>query len=316
MQLTYPFQNTGVDFTGAFNVVINGEEQELFVVLFTCLVFRAVHLEIAWNNTAKTFVHCFRRFIARRGTPTSMLSDNAPNFQLAHKIIRNKLGCETIAWKFTTPHAPWQGGVYERLIRPLKIGIRASMGKAKIQEHDFCTLVTEIEWIINNRPLTNLSESEPTRPLTPIDVLLPLGHRDRESSVPEDSIRDPEYLPKVTSKDNLIRSFDKLHLRINRFYKVWLEHYLLALKDTQAHKWTKQGSRIPDIGDVVLIYDEQTPPYQWETGIVEKLSPDDDGIIRSVFLRTRTRKRLKKAIKHLYPQEIKSEETIEYFRKR
>uniref|UniRef100_A0A915DAZ0 Integrase zinc-binding domain-containing protein n=1 Tax=Ditylenchus dipsaci TaxID=166011 RepID=A0A915DAZ0_9BILA len=48
---------------------------------------RAIHLEVAKDCSAEMFLHTFRRFIARRGTPESMTSDNGTNFVAAAATI-------------------------------------------------------------------------------------------------------------------------------------------------------------------------------------------------------------------------------------
>ena len=48
----------------------------MYVVLFTCANTQAVHLELAVDLTADTFLNVFRRFVARRSCPQLMISDN------------------------------------------------------------------------------------------------------------------------------------------------------------------------------------------------------------------------------------------------
>jgi hypothetical protein len=231
-----------------------------------------------------------------------MLSDNATNFVLAHKLIQCQQGSEPILWKFTTPRAPWQGGVYERLISPLKRAIRAAVKTGKLSRKDFETLVIEVESDINRRPITRYSESEPTRPLRPMDLLLPLGYKCREITIDEDILNDPDFLPKITSRDKLEKTFDTLDKVLCRFRKYWRDYYFTPLKET--HKNVEQGQLLPRVGDVVLVHAEKIHPFAWKTAIIEELIPDIDGIIRSAWIRTTTRERIKRHTVHLYPLEL------------
>ena len=48
-------------------------------MLFTCLVSRAIHIEVAQSMDTDSFVNSMRGFIARRGVPEVMKSDNGSN---------------------------------------------------------------------------------------------------------------------------------------------------------------------------------------------------------------------------------------------
>ena len=49
-----------------------------WVCLFTCVTVRTINLELIKNMTAEQFLLAFRRFIARRGKPSEIIKDNAP----------------------------------------------------------------------------------------------------------------------------------------------------------------------------------------------------------------------------------------------
>ena len=52
-------------------------------------------------------------------------------------------------------------------------------------------------------------------------------------------------------------------------------------------KWCKQGAWTPAIGDLVLLKDDNLPPLVWKTGVIYKLHPGSDQLIRVVSLRTK-----------------------------
>ena len=87
-----PFSKVGVDFAGPlFAKSQTGEMSKAYIALFTCCVTRAVHLDLVTDLTASTFVRCLRRFAARRGTPTLIVSDNAKTFKASEKLLRRPL---------------------------------------------------------------------------------------------------------------------------------------------------------------------------------------------------------------------------------
>ena len=80
-----PFSTTGVDFAGPIHLK---NEEKAYVALFTCGITRAVDLELTEDTTAHEFMGMFRRFISRRGTPSTVISDNAKTFLATAKRLK------------------------------------------------------------------------------------------------------------------------------------------------------------------------------------------------------------------------------------
>uniref|UniRef100_A0A8R1IX11 Integrase catalytic domain-containing protein n=1 Tax=Caenorhabditis japonica TaxID=281687 RepID=A0A8R1IX11_CAEJA len=126
-----PFRHVGLDYFGPirYTNVLN-KSAKTWVLLVTCLVTRAVHLELVTDNSTITYLLALKRYFGRRGVPKSILCDNAPGFILGNKMvnddIRNNihssetlttfLASREIQLKYITPLSPWQGGVYERIV--------------------------------------------------------------------------------------------------------------------------------------------------------------------------------------------------------
>lgn len=66
------FEISGVDFAGPVFLI---GRQKAWICLFTCAVYRAVHLELVTSLSTTAFLEAFRRFVARRGRPHIMYSD-------------------------------------------------------------------------------------------------------------------------------------------------------------------------------------------------------------------------------------------------
>ena len=86
-----PFSYSGVDYFGPLYVRDHDDIVKVWISLFTCMSVRAVHMEVARDMTAEQFLHCFRRFTSRRGTPQMMYSDNAPHFKLVNKTLEQAI---------------------------------------------------------------------------------------------------------------------------------------------------------------------------------------------------------------------------------
>ena len=126
-----PFSNCGVDYFGPFFVSIRRSSEKRWAFLFTCLTTRAIHLEIISSMDTSACVAGIERFIARRGMPNEIWSDNGTNFVGAEKELLEvtrrwndyapaALVCKGIRWKFNPPSAPQHGGSWERIVRSCK----------------------------------------------------------------------------------------------------------------------------------------------------------------------------------------------------
>ena len=124
------FTNCGVDNFGTCYVSIRRSSEKRWCFLFTCMTTRAVHIEIVSSIDTSSCVMGIERFIARRGTPSVIWSDNGTNFVGAEKELLNsiqswngqappELGEKGIKWKFN-PRLSYANAPWERLVRCCK----------------------------------------------------------------------------------------------------------------------------------------------------------------------------------------------------
>ena len=64
---------------------INPQLSKHNVCVFVSLSVKAVHFELVSDLTSEAFIACLRRFIARRGKPTLIMSNNGTNFVGANR---------------------------------------------------------------------------------------------------------------------------------------------------------------------------------------------------------------------------------------
>ena len=104
-----PFQSTGVDFAGHLYVRFPDASgsSKTWLCLYTCSTTRAVHLDLVTDLTATTFLRSFRRFIARCGTPSRMVSDNGKTFKSAATILSKTLESCEVSCFCSKRHIEW-----------------------------------------------------------------------------------------------------------------------------------------------------------------------------------------------------------------
>ena len=89
------FSCVGLDFAGPLFFKNGTECVKGFRAEFICFASKAVHLEAVSSMTTDAMVAALRRFIARRGIPSQIVSDNAINFVGARRDL-NEL--EKVVW--------------------------------------------------------------------------------------------------------------------------------------------------------------------------------------------------------------------------
>ena len=153
--------------------------------LFTCLSIRAVHIEIAHSLDTQSFINALRRFIARRGVPEEVRSDNGTTFVGGNQELRNAIKewnqgriedfllQHSTKWIFNPPAGSHHGGVWERCIRTTRKLMNAISKEQTLDDEGLTTLMCEVESIINGRPLTKVSDDpNDWEALTPNHLLL------------------------------------------------------------------------------------------------------------------------------------------------
>ena len=180
-----PFSNVGIDYFGPYEVVIFRRHVKRYCCLFTCLVTRAVHLELTQQLDADSFLMAVRRFISRRGRPKVIYSDNGTNLRAGDREIReglermqkqkiaDTLTQQEIEWHFSPPSAPHFGGIWERIVRSCKEALKFTLNARATSDEVLTTVFAEVESLLNGRPLTHLSvDPNDSEPLTPNHFLL------------------------------------------------------------------------------------------------------------------------------------------------
>ncbi|GFX99057.1 integrase catalytic domain-containing protein [Trichonephila clavipes] len=218
-----------------------------------------------------------RQFLARRGNCKVIYSDNARTFKAAEReltyfanILKDSefqsfVADKGIHWKFIVERAPWWGGFYERLVKTIKDPLRKILGRALLTFEELSTILSEVEVIVNHRPLTYV-ENDPgePEPLTPAHFL-ELGYGD--SKYP---IHFIELIDATTAKESYKKRKTYRTLLLKQLWRRWKEQYLLQLK-TANHFKTPSVHKNLKLNDVVLVEGNVKSKLLWELGIIKEI---------------------------------------------
>ncbi|XP_055615019.1 uncharacterized protein LOC129761325 [Toxorhynchites rutilus septentrionalis] len=251
---TRPFTYVGVDYFGPLEVTVGRSVVKRWVCLFTCLTIRAVHLEVCHSLSTNSCVMAFRRFVARRGAPLEVYSDNGTNFVGASRQLSDELlirirkineNCASTftnahtKWYFNVPAAPHMGGPWERMVRSVEVAMKA---------------ITE-------------SSRHPSDEV--LETILTNG------------IKQPVTSP-VDGTGALRDSWKLAQHMVDGFWRRWIHEYLPML--TRRTKWFERVKPL-EPGDVVIVVDENTR-NRWERGRILETFPDKDGQVRRARIQT------------------------------
>ena len=142
----------------------------------------------------------------------------------------------------------------------------------RLSDDSLQTLMCEVEYIMNNRPITKVS-SDPSdlEALTPNHLLL-----GRATGV---------NVPGVFSQhDNYVRCrWRQVQYLSDLFWKRFVSEYMPLLQERQ--KWLTPRRNV-QIGDIVLLVDN-TPRTSWALGRITDVLPDKRGIVRIAKVKTK-----------------------------
>ena len=139
--------------------------------------------------------------------------------------------------------------------------LKKMLGRTKLKFNEFRTIVTEIEAILNNRPLTYVSSDlEDPQALTPSHLL----YGDRLTSLPydpsvEEELLDPSFGEKPSQQLDI---FSRRQRILKAFWTRWQKDYLTSLRERHVVS-NKQVKPKIKVGDVVF-RSQRGPSYRME----------------------------------------------------
>ncbi|XP_044595862.1 uncharacterized protein LOC123272906 [Cotesia glomerata] len=287
-----PFLHSGVDYAGPLIIQTwrgkSARKYKAYIALFVCLSTSAIHIELVTNYAASGFLAAYKRFTARRGICATLRSDCGTNFiganselkamfsesskelqQIAH-LISN----DGTKWIFNPPSAPHFGGNWEAGVKSVKSHLLRTIGENHLTYEEMTTLLTQIEAVLNSRPIGPISDDpDDLSVLTPSHFLI----GGPSTVIPEASLENRKI--SKLNRWHLIRQITE------SFWNKWMEQCLQRYQ--VIHKWKTPSNDIHE-GSIVLIADERYPPGKWPLGRVLTTHQGADNLIRVAVIRTQT----------------------------
>lgn len=278
------FLRIGTDYAGPFLITPRRgrgiKPVKMYVCVYVCFTTKAVHFELASDLTAQACIAALKRFIARRGKPIEIFSDCGTNFvgaknylqASAVEAIGSYVGNEEIKWSMIVPSAPHFGGLWEAAVKSMKHHLRRVIGSQILTQEEFYTCLTEIEAILNSRPLVAASEDPGD-----LSIISP-GHFLIGTEM--------KRIPEPEEQKLTLRERWKLISQISQsFWKSWSKDYLTQLQVRTKWKYPSVDLKIDDL---VLIKEDNLPPLKWRLARVINTFKGTDNKVRTVTLRTAT----------------------------
>ncbi|XP_055632604.1 uncharacterized protein LOC129773080 [Toxorhynchites rutilus septentrionalis] len=286
-----PFTVTGVDYAGPVYlkpVHRKAAATKAYICIFICFSTKAVHIELASDLSTQAFLAVLRRFIARRGRPRELFSDNGKNFVGAHNElmelyimlttqrennnIQSFCANEGIIWHFSPPRAPHFGGLWEAAVKVAKKHLHRQLLNARLSFEDLSTILTQIEASMNSRPLVPLSEDpNDLACLTPGHFLIGSSMQ----SLPEIDVRNIQL--------NKLDHYQALQRTYQQFWHHWSTEYLQELQRCTTHNRPNHEFHP---GRLVVLVDEMQHPVKWSLARILDIHPGKDKFIRVLTLKT------------------------------
>lgn len=179
---------------------------------------KAIHLEAVENLSTEAFLAALQRFVSRRGVPEEIYSGNGTNFMGArselrelYSLFKSEMNIRNLAefcqgkeikWTTIPPNAPHFGGLWEAGVKSVNNILKKVYQSASMTIMELATLLTQIEAILNSRPLFAHSP-DPNDPevLTPghlmIDRPLTAIHEPSYSDIPINRLSRWQHVQKM-----------------------------------------------------------------------------------------------------------------------
>jgi hypothetical protein len=179
---------------------------------------------------------------------------------------------------FHSPQIPAHGRYLGNKRKIQKGHLKRTIGEVVLSYEELYTLLTRIEAVLNSRPLCPLSnDPNDLNPITPGHFLI---------GEPLTSISERDL---TTTRINRLTQWQRVEQMRQHFWHRWQREYLVQ-NINRSKQLRGSGSRPStpalEVGSMVILVEDNTPPLQWKLGRIVELHPGSDGVVRVVSVKT------------------------------
>jgi hypothetical protein len=279
---TYAFYETGMDHFGLFEVQ---RAKKVWALLLICLTTGAVHCELVDTLSVDSHLNALDRFVARRGKPRRIRSDQGRTFiggakdhqeltkALAEKNFQGQLAKEAkkqwgIEFVFNIEYTPHHRGRWERMVKEFKrIIAKVVDSVSRMTYNVFATLLVHAKGIINQRPM---AIDDDLKVITPMQLLQP-------ASAAAFGFEVGQSVPRI---------HEQVRQSVEHFWRLWRTHYLTQCSAERLAKGKAKFFNLA-VCDRVLFKDNFRTSNifakaDWTPVRVTEIFRSSDGAVRTV----------------------------------
>ena len=284
----------GVYMFGPFYTKERRSELKRNRAMFVCLARRVVHIEVTHQIENDSFIQALRRMIARRGHVRLIQSDNCSNFLVAKNELKRaylEMDNEKISQLLQNNGVDWIKWIKKYVCsQPHRWCLARSIVLSLLKNHSqslndesFPTLMTEVERIMNSRPLTVQTLSDDTSyKLLPSSDLL--------------TMKWEVVLPPAVKlqKEDLytIKYWERVQHLVNDFWYRWGKEVLFSFQERQKWHLLKQNLMI----SAIFLLKIDPHRSNWPMAKIIRVCSDKNGTLQNFQLLVGSCNGTKKAI--------------------
>ena len=318
-----PYRDIFVDHYGPYFVNNGSKKVKVWILCITCLWSRAINLKMCCDLTVTEFLRTFQLHIFEYGMPERVFSDLGTQLvaganividwlkDVATQLFFNENNIKSPTFKqFFKGHKPL-GSLVETCVKLTKRLLYGAIGKNVLHVLQFELFVAQTVNIVNKRPIAFKeilrvdvgNDQEVPTPITP--ELLLKGYELTTVSVIPRNYSEVEWKPGNDPVEELKNSYEKLEKARQKLIEIYHEEFLPSLMYQAINKkdrFKPVSHKALQIGDIVLLKEENTKRINFPLGIVKKIICNDLGEITDAEVKKgKTGETLKRHVTSLIP---------------